>query len=347
MSAPFGFSPWTDARPAVGDTDYAHRFAELLEEAKLADHLGFPSFWTSEIHGVDDGYLGAQLPLLAGIATQTSCMRLMTAVLVLPFYQRRQVLESAIVVDLLSQGRLDLGVSVGAYAREFALFGTDMRRRGRLLEEGIRFVRQGLDDGQLPDGPDGALVPLTPRPAQRRVPILVGGLSAPAVERAVRLGDGAVAYDFERPEENLPALYADVLAPALEAGSRTLDDFRYLASAALWVSDDPERDWHELYMPAFAYQQRRYAEWYEDGAGGAADAADAEAPPMAMEDHFIGTPEDVAQRLVATHGQAPWHELGFFYRLPGIPHDRALEQLELIQRRLLPAIERITSAETA
>jgi alkanesulfonate monooxygenase SsuD/methylene tetrahydromethanopterin reductase-like flavin-dependent oxidoreductase (luciferase family) len=347
MSAPFVFSAWSDARPALGDTDYARRYAELLEEAKLADELGFHSFWTSEIHGVDDGYLGAQLPLLAGIATVTKRIRLMTGVLVLPFYQWRQVLEAAVVVDLLSQGRLDLGVSVGAYEREFALFGANMRRRGRLLDEGIRFLRQGLDEGELPDGPDGAPIPLTPRPAQQRLPIYVGGMSPPAVARAVRLGDGTVAYDFEQPEQGLPAFYDGVLVPALEAGSRTLEAFRFTASAALWVSDDPERDWNEVYGPAFAYQQQRYAEWYEPTASGRQPADAANAPLPSMEDHFVGTPEDVARRLVETHRRAPWHELGFFHGLPGVPHERALEQLELVQRRLVPEIERLTGAAAA
>ncbi len=347
MSAPFTFGAWSDARPAPGDTDYPRRFAELAEEAKLADQLGFASFWTSEIHGVDDGYLGAQLPLLAGLATVTARIRLLTGVLVLPFYRWRQVAEAAVVVDLLSQGRLDLGVSVGAYEREFALFATDMRRRGRLLDEGIRVLRRAFDEGVLPDGPGGAPLPLTPRPAQARVPILVGGLSEPAVRRAVRIGDGTIAYDFEAPETFYPAFYDDVLAPALAEGGRTLEDFRFLASATLWVSDDPERDWHDFVGPAFDYQQRRYGDWYEAGNTGVDAGAPPAAEPSPMANHFVGTPEDVARRLVETHRRAPWHELGFFHRLPGVPHERGLEQLELVQRRLVPAIERLTTAGAA
>jgi hypothetical protein len=96
------------------------------------------------------------------------------------------------------------------------------------------------------------------------------------------------------------------------------------------LSDDPERDWHELYLPAFTYQQAKYTEW------GGGDPAGAE--PERMEDHFVGTPEDVAPRLVATWRRAPWHDVGFFFRPPGIPHERAMEQLELVQTRLLPAV---------
>lgn len=333
---PFTFSVWSDCRPTPGDTDYARRFSELIDEAKLADQLGFRGFWTSEIHGVEDGYLGAQLPTLAAIATVTSRIRLVTSVLVLPFYKPRQVVEASVVVDLLSQGRLELGVAVGAYQREFELFGVDMRRRGRLLEQGVEMLRRGLDQGQMPDGPDGASVPVTPRAVQTHVPILIGGLARPAIRRAVKFGDGTISYDFERPEENIPAYWEDTLRPELEAGGRGLDDFRFHASLALWVSDDPERDWHELYLPAFTYQQSRYAEWYGGGDLGAGVPA-TDVPPR-MEDHLVGTPEEIAERLVATWRRAPWHDLGFFFRLPGIPHERGLEQLELVQTRLLPAL---------
>lgn len=332
-SAPLGFSLWNDARPRLGETDVSRHYAELLEEAKLADQLGFRGFWTSELHAVDDGYLGSQLSLLAAIAAVTDRIRLVTAVLVLPFYNWRQVLEASLVVDLVSGGRLDLGVAVGAYPREFELFGVEMRRRGRLTDEGIRFLRQGFDEGVLPDGPDGSSLPLTPRPVQERVPILVGGLSKPAVERAVRLGDGTIAYDFEQPETNLPAFYNEVLEPALAASSRTLADFRFAAGVPIWVSDDPERDWAELYRPAFEYQQRRYVEWAGDDVSDGSEFA-----PEAMTDLFVGTPEEVAGRLAELRQKAPVQELGFFYRLPGIPHERALEQLELIQRRLLPEL---------
>lgn len=337
---PFTLSVWSDARPAVGDTDYQRRFDELVEEAKLADRLGFRSFWGSEVHGVEDGYLGAQLPLLAGLATVTEHLRLVTAIIVLPLYRWRQAVEGAVVVDLLSEGRLELGVAVGAYEREFRLFGVDMRRRGRLLEEGLGFIRQGLHQGEIPDGPNGKLVPVTPRPSQAHVPILLGGMSAPAVTRAARLGDGTIAYDFERPEENLPTYWTEVLGPALEQASRTLADFRFLAGVPLWVSDDPEREWNEVYRPALQYQERKYSEWYDsDGSGAEA------APQPQIEDHFVGTPEEIAARLVETWRRAPWHDLGFFYRLPGVSHEQALEQLELVQNRLMPAVRRLAAGE--
>jgi alkanesulfonate monooxygenase SsuD/methylene tetrahydromethanopterin reductase-like flavin-dependent oxidoreductase (luciferase family) len=168
------------------------------------------------------------------------------------------------------------------------------------------------------------------------LPLLVGGMARPAVDRAARLADGLIAYDYEDPERNFPRHWSECVLPALEAQGRTRDDFRYLIGTSLWVSDDPERDWAEVYGPALGYQQRRYAEWY--GPRGPDPGVPVEADAVATA--FVGTPEDVAARLVKTWRGAPWHELGFFYRLPGISHERSLEHLDMINRRLIPALER-------
>lgn len=332
-SGPFALSVWTDVRPAPSDSNWRRRYEELLEEARLADSLGFRGFWTTEQHAVDDGYLGAQLAVLAGIATVTSRVRLMTNVLLLPLYRWRQVVEQAVVVDLLSGGRLELGVGLGEFTREFELFSVDRRKRGELMEQAIPFVRQGLVEGHLPDGPGGALLPVTPRPVQARIPILVGGHAPAAVDRAVRLGDGCLPVSHEQPEENLPRFWENVLRPSLERHGRSPSNFRIVTGVALWVTEDPERDWETLLKPAFTYQQRRYLEW-----SGQESVPRRLARELRREDAFIDTPEGVARRLLATWSRMSWHELGFWYRLPGIPHQRALAHLEMVARRLVPLL---------
>jgi hypothetical protein len=76
------------------------------------------------------------------------------------------------------------------------LFGVDMSKRGQAMEHGIPKVRRGLTEGRLPDGPDGSLVPVLPRPAQERIPIYLGGLAQRVIDRAVRLANGVLPYDF-------------------------------------------------------------------------------------------------------------------------------------------------------
>jgi alkanesulfonate monooxygenase SsuD/methylene tetrahydromethanopterin reductase-like flavin-dependent oxidoreductase (luciferase family) len=341
VKALFDIGIVTDGRPAPGDRDYAKRFQELLQEARLADDLGYRSFSTSEQHYMaDDGYLGSQLTALAGIAAVTSRVHLMTNTLLLPLYKWRQVVESAVVVDLLSNGRLELGVAAGENERDYHLFSVEFRRRGKLMEEGLRFIRKGLEEGFLPDGPSGELLPITPRPVRGHVPILVGGLSERAVDRAVRLGDGHISYDFQQPELNLPKFWEERLSPALSRHGKTLADFRFIVIVPVWASDDPERDWELVFRPAFEFHMGQYVRRYEFRAE---QSGKHYIPPgvttqFSRESILVDTPERLAERLKATWGSAPWHELIFFCRLPGIPHERALEQLDLVAHRLVPLL---------
>lgn len=330
----FALSVWTDARPDPEDGDGLRRYAELLEEARLADRLGFRAFCTTEQHGVDDGYLPAQLTLLAGVAAATSRIRLTTNCLLLPLHPLRAVAEQAVVVDLLSGGRLDLGVAGGGFEREFDLLGMDMGSRAAVMEERLPQLRRALDEGSLPDGPDGGSVPVTPRPAQSSVPILLGGLAPPVVDRAVRLADGVLPYDFERPEEKLPAFWEELVLPALERHGRAREGFRFVACVQLWATEDPERDWERLLRPAAEYQARKYAEW----AGRLGDAGYQTPETMRREQVLVDTPEGLARRLVETRARAPWDELVFWYRIPGIGHEEAMAHLERIAGHLIPLL---------
>lgn len=327
-------SVWTDGRSDPSSRNFEGRYAELLAEARLADRLGFRGFWTSEQHGVDDGYMGSQLTVLAAVAARTERIRLLTSVVVLPLHNSRHLAEAIVTVDLLSHGRLDIGVGAGGYEREFRLFGVSMNARSRLMDEGLRWLRGALDAGFLPDGPDGSPVPLTPRPAQPRVPILLGGLSPSAIRRAAQLADGHISYDFAAPETALPRLWERSIEPELQRFGRAPDEFRLVTALPLWASEDPERDWHTFYRRAFCYQQRQYQEW----AGRRSEIGmirDLEPTRVHL---LVDTPEGVAKRLNTLRETFPWSELGFWYRLPGIGHEEALLHLERVATRVAPLL---------
>jgi alkanesulfonate monooxygenase SsuD/methylene tetrahydromethanopterin reductase-like flavin-dependent oxidoreductase (luciferase family) len=299
---------WTDARPEPAGHWDGGRYAELREEARLADQLGFHSICTTEIHGVDEGYMPTQLPLIAGLSDATERIRFMTNTLLLPLHPWDQVVEQALVADLLSDGRLSLGVAAGRYAPEYDLAGVDFRRRGALMEDGLRFLRQSLGDE---DGP-----------GEGHIPVYVGGSTVHALDRAVRLADGAVPVDFFDADTAFADLWETRLAPALSAHDRTLDDFRFTICVPLWASDDPERDWFLFYEQAIAYQ---FGQLEPD-------------PWWTRERMLVDTPEDIARRLREIRSRAPYHEIVFWYRIPGIGHERALEHLDLVAQRVLPLL---------
>jgi alkanesulfonate monooxygenase SsuD/methylene tetrahydromethanopterin reductase-like flavin-dependent oxidoreductase (luciferase family) len=328
-------SLYTDLRPPPG-APFPKHYEEVIDELRLADRLGFRSVWTTEQHGVSDGYLPAQLPALAAFARETTRLRLGTGVILLPLTHPRHVVEEACVVDVLSGGRLTLGVAAGNYPNEFRIFGVPRERRGQILEDGIRFLKPGLDGSPLPDGS-----PVNVPPVQRPIPLVVGGLAEPAIDRAARLGDGHFAYSFMDPVEELTLMWDERLGPALERHGRTREDFRLTAAVVLWASDDFEREWRETVGPAFLYQQRQYREWdagQERAEGYLEESSDGADLPALMRRMLIGRPDEIADRLRAMLPRFPLDELVFWARLPGVPHEMACDHLERLAETVMSAV---------
>jgi alkanesulfonate monooxygenase SsuD/methylene tetrahydromethanopterin reductase-like flavin-dependent oxidoreductase (luciferase family) len=323
-------SLYLDLRARPGTLPTAADYDESVQLVQAADRLGFRSVWTTEQHGVDDGYLPAQFPVLAAFARETERLRLGTGVILLPLTHPRRVLEEACVVDVISNGRLTLGLGAGNYPDEFRIFGVPMSERARLMDEGVAFIKAGLSGGRLPDG-SWVNVP----PVQRPIPLMLGGLVQPAIDRAARFADGHFAYSFSKPETHLAEMYEVAIAPALDLHGRSAKDFHLMFASVLWASDDAEREWAEWVGPAFAYQQQKYREW-EGGvptAGGYAFAEDSEEVRRGL---FVGRSKDVGERLLRLRQRYPFDEVVFWARLPGVPFGLALEHLERLSAELMP-----------
>jgi probable F420-dependent oxidoreductase len=174
----------------------AEVYREAVDYGVLAEQAGFDSVWTSEHHFVDDGYMPSQLPVLAAIAARTERIRLGTGVLLAPLFDPLRLAEDAATVDLLSGGRLVLGLGNGWRDEEFEGSGIPIRQRASRLEATIAVLRQAWGDGLTTgDGryfrypPPGLNV--TPKPTRAAAtPIWIGGGAEAAVRRVGRIADG-------------------------------------------------------------------------------------------------------------------------------------------------------------
>ena len=178
--------------------------ADVIREiARAADSLGF-DFVCAQDHvlapraWVGAGAAGASwfdpFVLLGSVAAVTSRVRLHTDVVVLPYRSPFVAAKAAATLDVLSGGRVTLGVAAGYLEEEFAALGAEFERRGAWTDEAIEAIKASWTaewfsfEGSFFRAGD---VALAPRPVQQpRPPVWVGGNSARALRRAVEHADG-------------------------------------------------------------------------------------------------------------------------------------------------------------
>ena len=185
-------------------------FEETLMECERAEALGFDSVWLGEHHNSSFFY---PTPLigLAAIASRTHRLRLGTGVLLLPLYHPVAVAEEGAMVDMMSGGRLILGVGAGYAPGEFAAFGVSSKERGSRLEEGASLLhRLWTEEKVTHRGRHYQVTDVTvgPRPVQQpRPPLWFAACAEPAIRRAARLGDAWSGGPSARLDEYATSLW--------------------------------------------------------------------------------------------------------------------------------------------
>ena len=208
-----------------------------LEICKVAEEIGFESLWGGE-HVVlpsniesrypytADGRIPAEpdppipdpLIWLAFAAAAAPTLRLGTCILIVPQRNPLVLAKELATLDRLSGGRVELGLGVGWMREEFEALGVPWERRGARNDEYIAAMRAlwaGPHAEFHGDFVDFGPVTCSPRPVQASIPILVGGDTDAAIDRAVRIADGF--FPGEGDAERLAALIARLHDAALRA----------------------------------------------------------------------------------------------------------------------------------
>jgi alkanesulfonate monooxygenase SsuD/methylene tetrahydromethanopterin reductase-like flavin-dependent oxidoreductase (luciferase family) len=119
-------------------------YENAFEQMKLAEDLGFDSIWLAEHHFSNYGFCPNPLLLAIKVAQITKRVRIGTAVLVLPLWHPIRLAEDIAMTDLLTDGRLELGIGRGYQVHEFDAFGTDMDQSRHNYEEFVEILMQSF-----------------------------------------------------------------------------------------------------------------------------------------------------------------------------------------------------------
>jgi alkanesulfonate monooxygenase SsuD/methylene tetrahydromethanopterin reductase-like flavin-dependent oxidoreductase (luciferase family) len=290
-----GTGLFTCQRRPADDRSLSAIYDEMTDLARTADESGLDSVWVSEHHFQEDAYLSGTMPALGAIAAETDQVEIGTCIALAPLYDPVRLAEDAATLDLLSGGRLRLGLAIGSNPREFDAFGVPREERVERLLDALGVLRAAWSPGPVEYdaefhavGPE-ADVSVTPKP-DGEIPLMLGGKVKPAVRRAAREADAWCAPS-SLSVDGVRVRHEDALAVREEAGIE--DEFTTYVIQHGFVGDSREDAW-ETMRDGYLWLQRRYREIFS---GESVDELDEETVAEMRERAVFGTPEQVVAEL--------------------------------------------------
>jgi alkanesulfonate monooxygenase SsuD/methylene tetrahydromethanopterin reductase-like flavin-dependent oxidoreductase (luciferase family) len=178
-----GVGLWSMRSTAEVPASFPKLYANLQEDARLVERLGFHSLWIAEHHFWYDGWCPSVIAAAASVLGATTRLRAGTGILLLALQDPAQASATIRTAMDLSGGRLDLGVGLGYRDVEFDGFGLTRKTRGRRTDAALDELIAGwAGDAQAP-------------------PVWIGGISAPAMARAGSRGLGILMPNTMRTDE--------------------------------------------------------------------------------------------------------------------------------------------------
>jgi probable F420-dependent oxidoreductase len=310
---------------------------ETIAEAQLAESCGFDSIFFGEHHQDRDGFLPSPLIVATAVAARTRTLKVGTSVILLPLHHPVRIAEDVVTLDLVSKGRVIVGVGIGYQPADFRAFGIAMEDRLGRFEESIEILRRCWSGERFSfHGKHFTLddVQITPRPFQRPSPPLwIGASVAAAARRAGRVADGFVGTPSTG-LENATMLAQAYRRAAAEAGRPA----RVVQMRDAWVAPtraEAEAVYGPEVLAAYRYYwENRLAE-FKSIPPGTPFTLDTLAPDRIV----IGDPETCVREFHR------WREAtgaeDFLLRLRhahsgGPPHAKIMDAIRLFGDRVLP-----------
>lgn len=286
--------------PLLEDRSSADPYRATYDLAVIAEECGFDTVTIGHHHFMP-GNLADPLTFLATVAARTSTVRVGTGIFQLPIHNPVRVAEQVATIDVLSGGRVSLGVGLGWWPLEYQVMGSDFATRGARMEEALTILKHVWTTGSTGfDGRFWSFPDLTvhPRPVQSpHPPLWVAGVADAAVDRAARLGDAWICG----PVQSLTRAQS-CLGVYREACARAGRDPEWILRRYAWVGADRRQVMDEVlpeYVDGLMVHWRESAEDDEERALFARiDAGDDVSPDEIAADRLLyGAPDDVIAQV--------------------------------------------------
>ena len=326
---------FTFADTRAGEGGAEQRLRELMEEVELADEVGLDVYGVGEHHRPEFA-VSAPAVVLAAAAARTKRIRLTSAVTVLSSAVPIRLYQQFATLDLLSGGRAEMMVGRGSFIESFPLFGFDLRDYDRLFEERLAELLHIRETGHSPAGHA-----VYPQPVQHPLPVWVAVGGTP--ESAVRAGmldlPMALAIIGGLPERFRP--FAELhRRAAAEAGHEpprlSINSHGYIAESRQQALDE-----------SFPYVSAAMNKIGLERGWPPMSRGDYDAAASLRGANFVGTPEDVVEKILFQHEIFGHDRFMVQFTIGGIPHEGILRSIELLGREVAPAVREGIAARQA
>ena len=323
----------------LDQADAAERYRLATAQIAQAEKCGLDSAWIAQHHFHEgEGGLPAPFVFLAHVAAHTSRIRLGTGIVTLPLELPIRVAEDAVVTDLLSGGRLEVGVGPGGNLTAFTAFGLDSDDRHGLFDRHLALLKTAWSGGELAGG--DRLYPASPTLVDR---IWQATFTVAGARRAGAAGDGLMLSRTQPRSPDAPrASLADIQNPMLDAYLEALPkgrEPRILASRTVFVADD-HTEAMKLAETGLSRMRHRLA------ATGNLLSGNLVGDLIAAMDVHIGTPDEVIASLRSDTTLRRATDLTMQVHSIDPPHPYILRSIELFADKVAPALGWVPKAES-
>ncbi|HEY5638616.1 MAG TPA: LLM class flavin-dependent oxidoreductase [Dehalococcoidia bacterium] len=356
MAMKFGLLYEIEVLQPWDENSHRNAFMEALDQIKLAEEVGFDYVWEVEHHFLGEFSISsAPEVFLSAVAQHTSRIRIGHGVVLLPFGYNHpiRVAERAAVLDIMSNGRLDLGTGRSATQYEMEPFGVDPETNRAEWDEAVRMIPKMWTQDEFSWESELMRIPprnVLPKPVQKpHPPLWMAGTQPASAGLAAERGLGFLHFTFADPQaldEKVQA-YRNGIGKAEPVGSFVNENFAAFTLMHCGETDDEAMreggggaDWYvrasnllySLWAQSGAKSYAWYAEQFAQGRG----SEDVNIPKMADEGVIcLGGPEKCAQ--VVRHYEAQGiDQIIFLVQAGGTQHDAIQRSLRLFGERVIP-----------
>ena len=315
----------------LDQTNATERYRLATEQIAQAEKCGFDSAWIAQHHFHEgEGGLPSPFVFLTHAAAHTSRIRLGTGIVTLPLELPIRVAEDAVVTDLLSGGRLEVGVGPGGNLTAFTAFDLDSNDRHGLFDRHLATLKTAWSGGALSGG--DRLYPSSPSLVDR---IWQATFTVAGARRAGAAGDGLMLSRTQPRSPDAPkASLADIQNPMLDAYFEALPkgrEPRILASRTVFIADS-HKEAMKLAEVGLSRMRHRLA------ATGNLSSGNLVGDLIAAMDVHVGTPEEVIASLQADTTLQRSTDLTMQVHSIDPPHPYILRSIELFAAEVAPAL---------